>query len=62
MKRPFDYFQAGVLVLNVAEMRKLHSVKEWLEIARTLIISTMIRTFLMRIAREGLNTWAMSGM
>lgn len=33
MKRPFDYFQAGVLVLNVAEMRKLHSVKEWLEIA-----------------------------
>ena len=33
MNRPFDYFQAGVLVLNVAEMRKLHSVKEWLEIA-----------------------------
>lgn len=33
MSKPFDYFQAGVLVLNTAEMRKLHSVKEWLEIA-----------------------------
>ena len=33
MEKPFDYFQAGVLVLNTAEMRKLHSVEEWLEIA-----------------------------
>lgn len=33
MDNPFGYFQAGVLVLNTAEMRKLHSVEEWLEIA-----------------------------
>lgn len=33
MARPYDYFQAGVLVLNTTEMRKLHSVEEWLEIA-----------------------------
>lgn len=33
MARPYDYFQAGVLVLNTTEMRELHSVAEWLEIA-----------------------------
>ncbi len=33
MKDPYSYFQAGVLVLNLAEMRKLHTFKEWLEIA-----------------------------
>lgn len=33
MDKPFDYFQAGVLLLNTAEMRKLHDVKEWLKIA-----------------------------
>ena len=30
---PYGYFQAGVLVLNVAELRRLHSSAEWLEIA-----------------------------
>ena len=33
MEDPYSYFQAGVLVLNTAEMRKLHTVKEWMEIA-----------------------------
>ena len=33
LAKPYDYFQAGVLVLNTAEMRKLHSVGEWLKIA-----------------------------
>lgn len=33
MARPYGYFQAGVLVLNTTEMRELHSVAEWLEIA-----------------------------
>jgi lipopolysaccharide biosynthesis glycosyltransferase/glycosyltransferase involved in cell wall biosynthesis len=30
---PYDYFQAGVLVLNTAEMRKLYPFQKWLEIA-----------------------------
>ena len=30
---PYAYFQAGVLVMNTAELRKLHSVREWLEIS-----------------------------
>ena len=30
---PYDYFQAGVLVLNALEMRKLHPVDEWLRFA-----------------------------
>lgn len=30
---PYAYFQAGVLLLNLAELRKLHTVKEWLELA-----------------------------
>ncbi len=30
---PYAYFQAGVLVLNTAELRRLHTVGEWLEIA-----------------------------
>lgn len=33
LKNPYDYFQAGVLVLNTAEMRKLHPFQKWLEIA-----------------------------
>ena len=33
MTNPYDYFQAGVLVMNLKEMRKLHSVAEWLTIA-----------------------------
>lgn len=33
MKDAYAYFQAGVLVLNTAEMRKLHSIREWLTIA-----------------------------
>lgn len=30
---PYGYFQAGVLVLNTAALRQLHSVEEWLGIA-----------------------------
>ncbi len=30
---PYGYFQAGVLVLNTAEMRKLYPFQKWLEIA-----------------------------
>jgi lipopolysaccharide biosynthesis glycosyltransferase/glycosyltransferase involved in cell wall biosynthesis len=33
MKNPYDYFQAGVLVMNLKEMRKLYSFKQWLEYA-----------------------------
>ena len=33
MENPYDYFQAGVLVLNTAQMRALHSINDWLEIA-----------------------------
>lgn len=33
MSDPYDYFQAGVLLLNTAEMRAIHSVDEWLSIA-----------------------------
>ena len=33
MDNPYSYFQAGVLVLNLAEMRKLHTFGEWLDIA-----------------------------
>lgn len=33
MKQPFDYFQAGVLVMNLDRMREIHTVSEWLEIA-----------------------------
>ena len=33
MADPYGYFQAGVLVLNTAEMRKLHSMQEWLQLA-----------------------------
>ena len=29
---PYAYFQAGVLVLNTAEMRRLHTVAEWMGI------------------------------
>ena len=32
MSDPYAYFQAGVLVLNTREMRKLHTVSEWMEI------------------------------
>lgn len=33
LKDPYGYFQAGVLVLNVGELRKLHTSAEWLDIA-----------------------------
>ena len=33
MKDPYDYFQAGVLVLNTAEMRRLHDIDTWLSLA-----------------------------
>lgn len=33
MSNPYDYFQAGVLVMNLKEMRKLHSFTQWLEYA-----------------------------
>ena len=33
LKHPYSYFQAGVLILNTAEMRKLHPFKKWLEMA-----------------------------
>lgn len=33
MKNPYGYFQAGVLVMNLDRMRKLHTVSEWLDIA-----------------------------
>ena len=33
MKNPYDYFQAGVLVLNTRELRKLHPTAIWMEFA-----------------------------
>lgn len=33
LEDPYGYFQAGVLLLNLGEMRKLHSTKEYLDIA-----------------------------
>ena len=33
MTNPYDYFQAGVLLLNTREMRNLHTIEEWLEFA-----------------------------
>lgn len=33
MRDPYDYFQAGVLVLNTGELRRLHTTAEWLDIA-----------------------------
>ncbi len=33
MKDPYDYFQAGVLVLNTEAMRNAHGVDEWLTFA-----------------------------
>ena len=33
MHQPYDYFQAGVLVLNTKAMRKLHPMEKWLEFA-----------------------------
>ena len=33
MADPYAYFQAGVLVLNTRAMRKLHTTREWLELA-----------------------------
>lgn len=34
MKDPYAYFQAGVLVMNTHELRKVASVADWLEIAQ----------------------------
>ena len=33
MNDPYDYFQAGVLLLNTYEMRNLYTIEEWLEFA-----------------------------
>lgn len=33
MRDPYRYFQAGVLVLNLAELRAMHSRDEWLNLA-----------------------------
>lgn len=33
MKDPYGYFQAGVLVMNLAEMRQFMSLEEWLQVA-----------------------------
>lgn len=33
LSRPYGYFQAGVLVLNTRELRRLHTVAEWLELS-----------------------------
>lgn len=33
LKDPYGYFQAGVLVLNLAQLRNLHNVQEWLSMA-----------------------------
>ena len=33
LKDPYGYFQAGVLLLNTAEMRRLYPFQKWLEIA-----------------------------
>lgn len=33
MKNPYDYFQAGVLIMNLREMRKLYPFTKWLEYA-----------------------------
>jgi lipopolysaccharide biosynthesis glycosyltransferase len=33
LKNPYGYFQAGVLVLNLSEMRKMNSAEKWLELA-----------------------------
>lgn len=34
MQNPFDYFQAGVLLLNTKEMRKRYSMTEWLKFSQ----------------------------
>lgn len=33
MDKPYGYFQAGVLIMNLDRMREIHTVHEWLEIA-----------------------------
>lgn len=33
LKDPYGYFQAGVLLFDLAEMRKAHSLREWLTLA-----------------------------
>ena len=33
LEDPYRYFQAGVLLLNLAEMRKAHTQEEWLKLA-----------------------------
>ena len=35
MKNPYDYFQAGVLLLNTKEMRGAYTMNEWLTFAQT---------------------------
>lgn len=33
LKDPYSYFQAGILLMNLEEMRKAHSQDEWLQLA-----------------------------
>lgn len=33
LQNPYQYFQAGVLLLNLKELRRMHSVDEWLKLA-----------------------------
>ncbi|MBT1182301.1 glycosyltransferase family 8 protein [Bifidobacterium sp. CP2] len=35
MRDPFGYFQTGVLVMDLERMRELHTVPEWLRLARS---------------------------
>ena len=32
LRDPYDYFQAGVLLLNTKELRKKHTIEEWLQL------------------------------
>ena len=33
LQNPYNYFQAGVILFNEQEMKKLHTIDEWLELA-----------------------------
>ena len=51
MKNPYDYFQAGVLVLNTKAMREHYTIEQWLTYARIPISSTTTRTCSTRTAK-----------
>ena len=61
MRDAYGYFQAGVLVMNLDRMRKIHTVHEWLQIARSRDTSTTIRTFSTLSARDLLLTSTIRG-